>query len=57
MDLTITNINEKDFTLILGLVTNAISEAHLNAHFVKKDDTVLLKMRNRKFELIQNKYI
>jgi len=54
MDLTITNINEKDFTLILGLVTNAISDAHLNAHFVKKDDKVLLKMKNRKFELIQD---
>ena len=54
MDLTISNINEKDFSLILGLVTNAISNAHYNAHFVKKDDKLSIKIKNRKFELIED---
>lgn len=57
MDITITNINEKDFILILGLVTSALSDAHLNAHFVKKDDKLLLKMNNKKFKLIKDKKI
>ena len=54
MDLNITNIDEKDFTLILGLVTNAISNAHYNAHFVKKDDKLSIKIKNRKFEFIKD---
>lgn len=52
MDLTISNINEKDFTIILGLVTTAISNAHYNAYFVKKDDKLMIKIKNKKFELI-----
>ena len=52
MDLTISNINEKDFDTILGLVATVISDAHYNAHFVKKDDKLSLRLDNKKFELI-----
>ena len=53
MDLTVTNIDERDFTIVLGLVTTAISNAHYNACFVKKDDKLMIKLKNKKFELVE----